>query len=691
MEEDSDFWRPRPSESDDEELLREVADLADARAARISAEEIEARLLTVFDQLQRVDASEYAAPLEATRPPDLATDGHGPDPVAITAHLQALEIVEVARREADARRREAHHAERYFAAVKEEAEKLSAAARVDAERTRDHALAITEQARARANWLLEEAEKARGQEASPPAELASASSSGCPPRRRPGPGARYEAGPAAVPARTTGPPDRPAETSPSASRLQREAGRRRWRRRWTRKYTAALVVVDALAATFAAVVAYQVRFAAEEAAGYLILTMAMPVLWVAVVALLDCYEPSVMGLGSEEYQRIGRAFIAATAVLGFVSYAFKLEVVRGYVVLALPLALVLCLLGRYAARKWLHRRRMAGHYLHNVIAVGEEHAVVDLVTQLRRDQYSGMRVVGACLSGGDGARLVGLGVPLLGGVDDVAEAVLGSGADTVAVAGGVGVDPARLRRLSWELEGSDTDLVVSPGLIEVAGPRLHIRPVSGLPLLHVEEPTFSGLPRILKGAFDRTAAAAALVLVLPLLLVIAASVKLTSPGPVVFRQTRTGWRGREFTLYKFRSMYADAEARAGLLARNERGEGLLFKIRSDPRVTPVGRWLRRFSLDELPQLVNILFGHMSLVGPRPPLPDEVALYEEDVRRRLLVKPGLTGLWQVSGRSDLTWEESVRLDLRYVENWSFALDLMILWKTGSAISRGRGAY
>ena len=461
--------------------------------------------------------------------------------------------------------------------------------------------------------------------------------------------------------------------------------------RWVGRYIAALVVVDAAAASAAGLVAYTVRFS-EGASAHLALTLAMPLLWVAMAALLDCYEPRVLGLGSDEFQRVLRAFVAATAVLGFVSYALKLEVARGYVILALPLACVLCLFGRYGARKWLHRRRMQGDYLHNVIAVGEEHAVVDLVTQLRRDQYSGMRVVGACLSGGDGARLVGLGVPLFGEVDDVAEVVRRTGADTVAVTSGVGVDPVRLRRLAWELEGTETDLVVAPGLIEVAGPRLHIRPVSGLPLLHVEEPEFTGMRRLLKGAFDRTAAFAVLVLALPLILVIALGVKLTSTGPVIFKQTRTGRQGREFTLFKFRSMFADAEARRAELANhNDRAEGLLFKMRADPRITPVGRWLRRFSLDELPQLVNILFGHMSLVGPRPPLPDEVALYEEDVRRRLLVKPGLTGLWQVSGRSDLTWEESVRLDLRYVENWSFALDLMILWKTGSAISRGRGAY
>jgi exopolysaccharide biosynthesis polyprenyl glycosylphosphotransferase len=352
----------------------------------------------------------------------------------------------------------------------------------------------------------------------------------------------------------------------------------------------------------------------------------------------------------------------------------------------------LCLLGRYGARKELHRRRRAGAYLHNVIAVGEEHGVVDLVTQLRRDQYSGMRVIGACLSGGDGAHLVGLGVPLFGGVDDVAGVVRITGADTVAVTSGLGVDPVRLRRLSWELEGTDTDLVVAPGVIEVAGPRLHIRPVSGLPLLHVEEPEFTGFRRLLKGAFDRVAATAALLLLSPLLLAITIGVRLSSPGPAIFKQTRTGRQGREFTLLKFRSMYSDAEVRrAELVVRNERAEGLLFKIRNDPRVTPFGRWLRKLSLDELPQLINVVTGSMSLVGPRPPLPEEVALYEDDVRRRLLVKPGLTGLWQVSGRSDLTWDESVRLDLRYVENWSFALDLMILWKTGSAIGRGRGAY
>jgi len=303
-----------------------------------------------------------------------------------------------------------------------------------------------------------------------------------------------------------------------------------------------------------------------------------------------------------------------------------------------------------------------------------------------------MRVVGACLASGDGSQLVSHGVPLLGQLDDVATAVRRSGADTVAVTSSAELDPTRLRRLAWELEGTATDLVVAPGLMEVAGPRLHIRPVTGLPLLHVEEPEFAGVRRLIKAAADRTVVAAALVLMAPVFLVIAAGVRLTSPGPVIFRQTRIGKNGREFTMLKFRSMYVDAEARrAELDSLNERSEGLLFKMKDDPRITRFGKVLRTFSLDELPQLANVLSGHMSLVGPRPPLPSEVALYDDDVRRRLLVKPGLTGLWQISGRSDLTWDESVRLDLRYVENWSLSLDLLILYKTAFVVARSAGAY
>jgi exopolysaccharide biosynthesis polyprenyl glycosylphosphotransferase len=249
-----------------------------------------------------------------------------------------------------------------------------------------------------------------------------------------------------------------------------------------------------------------------------------------------------------------------------------------------------------------------------------------------------------------------------------------------------------LRRVCWALENTDVDVVVAPALIEVAGPRLHIRPVARLPLLHVEKPEFTGGRRIVKGTFDRLVAVAALTLLSPLLVAIALAIRLTSPGPALFRQTRIGVRGVPFMIYKFRSMRSDAEAtKSELTLLNDNADGLLFKIRRDPRVTAVGRVLRRYSLDELPQLINVAKGEMSLVGPRPPLPAEVELYADDVRRRLLVKPGVTGLWQVSGRSDLSWDDSVRLDLRYVENWSLVWDFEILWKTVYAVFRGAGAY
>jgi exopolysaccharide biosynthesis polyprenyl glycosylphosphotransferase len=265
------------------------------------------------------------------------------------------------------------------------------------------------------------------------------------------------------------------------------------------------------------------------------------------------------------------------------------------------------------------------------------------------------------------------------------------GAGTVAVLSCPEMDGIKLRALAWELEKTGTDLCVAPALIDVAGPRTTVRPTAGLTLLHVDHPQLSGPRQMIKDLFDRSAAALALFAISPLMLAIAVMVRLSDKGPALFTQTRVGKEGKQFKIYKFRTMVIDAEARlAELQAKNE-SDGVLFKIRNDPRITLTGAWLRKWSLDELPQLFNVLLGEMSLVGPRPALPDEAAQYADHVRRRLVVRPGLTGLWQVSGRSDLTWEESVRLDIRYVENWSFALDLQILWKTLAVIVNRSGAY
>jgi len=382
--------------------------------------------------------------------------------------------------------------------------------------------------------------------------------------------------------------------------------------------------------------------------------------------------------------------VGLTAAIAAFSYAINLELSRGYVLIALPMTTALDLVARFAIRKRLHHLRASGRCMLSVVAVGHETAVADLVKELGRDRYHGLTVVGACVAQPSECAEVA-GVPVYGGLDDVTTAVKAFGADTVAVLACPEMNGIRLRSLAWELEKTGTDLCVSPALLDVAGPRTTIRPTAGLTLLHVDHPQLSGFRLLVKGLFDRCIAAAALILLFPLMAVLALAIWLHDRGPALFTQTRVGKNGHAFRIYKFRTMVVDAEKRRAELDSSNDNDGVLFKIRKDPRITAVGAHLRRWSIDELPQLINVFLGDMSLVGPRPALPDEAAQYADHVRRRLVVKPGLTGLWQVNGRSDLSWEESVRLDLRYVENWSFALDLQILWKTISVLLRGSGAY
>ncbi|MFF4774479.1 sugar transferase [Microtetraspora fusca] len=415
--------------------------------------------------------------------------------------------------------------------------------------------------------------------------------------------------------------------------------------------------------------------------------------WPLAMSLGGAYRKRAHGEGSEEFRGVfngGVRFMGAVAVG---AYATQTTPARSLVIAMLPVATVFTLGFRHRMRKRLHRRRARGEYMRRVVAVGHRASVCDLVLQFRRQPHHGMRVVAACLTAEqhrDGPPDV-QGVPVYGDFSDVAGVVAKVGADAVAVLACPELDGAVLRRLAWSVEDQATDLFVAPALMDVAGPRTSIRPVAGMPLLHVEHPDLNGARQLVKSVFDRVVAGVALlVLALPMLAIVVA-IRATGPGGALFRQRRVGRHGREFDVLKFRTMVADAELIKPLLAGANESDGVLFKLRNDPRVTRVGRVLRRYSLDELPQLVNVLRGEMSLVGPRPPLPAEVARYGADVRRRLVVKPGMTGLWQVSGRSDLSWEESVRLDLRYVENWSLMLDLQILWKTWSAVRTGEGAY
>lgn len=480
--------------------------------------------------------------------------------------------------------------------------------------------------------------------------------------------------------------DRRPDSARSASRINRRL--------------VGIACIDLAAAIVATIVATVVAYDVDSAESpWTIVTrtpsvLALPVAWLVLIAFNGGYDRRDTPT-AEHVAPAFRAFLHLAVLVAVTSYATHAYFARSFLLIALPLALALTVGGRFAGRAWLHRRRARGRRVRAVLAVGDATAVGAFAEAMRNDRAAGVAVSGACLIDGsaeDDAALAEAGVPVVGGIDSVVESAHAIGAETIAIVSTSQLGSDRLRWIAWQLEGTGIDLLVSPGLVEVARRRLRIRSVAWMPLLHVEQPEFRGLRRVLKEVMDRLIALFAVIMLAPLFALIFVFVRLSTPGPAIFRQTRVGRDGRTFQILKFRSMFVDAESRlAALKDKNVHSAGPLFKLHHDPRVTRVGRILRRYSLDELPQLVNVLAGHMSLVGPRPPLPSEVSEYESDVRRRLLVKPGITGLWQVSGRSDLNWEESVQLDLRYVENWSPTLDLMILWKTASAVLRGSGAY
>lgn len=462
---------------------------------------------------------------------------------------------------------------------------------------------------------------------------------------------------------------------------------------WTSVYLRRAGLADCLCALAAGLLAFKIRFSGPGHApdAYLALSLSLPLLWPLTVALSGGYDSRFIGVGSDEFRKILNAGVCLTAAVAVLSYATKADIARGYVVIALPCTTLFDLSVRYALRKRLHRLRRIGKCLRRAVVVGHASVVANLAVVLRRETHHGLSVVAACLADDVDARSEVAGVPAIVGLDNVAEVVQRFRADTVAVLACPEMSGVQLRDLAWELEKTDTELCVAPALLDVAGPRTTIRPVAGLPLLHVDHPEFTGARRLIKAAFDRAVAAATLILIAPLFAFVAVVIKMADGGPVLFRQIRVGKDAEVFTLYKFRTMVLDAEERKSQLTACNEHDGVLFKIRNDPRITKVGGWLRRWSVDELPQLINVLLGDMSMVGPRPALPAEAARYAEHVRRRLMVKPGMTGLWQVNGRANLSWDESVRLDLRYVENWSFVLDLQILWKTAAAVRRGSGAY
>lgn len=425
---------------------------------------------------------------------------------------------------------------------------------------------------------------------------------------------------------------------------------------------------------------------------YWVISLVIVVLWTWGLGLNDSRTHRVLGVGFAEYLRVVSASFRLFGTVAIVAFLLKADVARGYVLLSLPIGLFLLLGTRFLWRNWLLRNRAAGRFSARTLLVGTATSVANMARELQAAKGSGFSAIGACvprseLTDADSEAAVqgtvqGTDVPVLGTIDEVLAVMDETGADTVVIASAEELPASQVKRISWALEAGRQHLVLAPSIMDIAGPRMHIRPVAGLPLIHVETPTFSKGQRFLKRSIDLFCSSLAIILLSPLLLVLSVLVRTTSPGPALFFQERVGRHGRPFRMIKFRSMVPDAEKQLEALRERqaELGNEVLFKLRDDPRITKVGRIMRRFSLDELPQLFNVFIGSMSLIGPRPPLRGEVEKYAEHVHRRFLMKPGITGSWQVGGRSTLSWEESVRLDLSYVENWSLASDLLILFKT-----------
>ncbi|GAA2043849.1 sugar transferase [Agromyces tropicus] len=474
---------------------------------------------------------------------------------------------------------------------------------------------------------------------------------------------------------------------------------------WQRAYTRRLLVTDLIVIVFAVYGSQFIRFGTtgtslripgegerpEILISYAIVSAILAAGWFTSLAIFATRDRNIVGAGTAEYRRIADASIRVFAILAILAFLLRSEVGRAYVLVALPFGLSLLIGGRWAWRKWLLRRRAAGTFLHRAILMGERGKSAHVAEQIQRDGISGIHIVGAVTEHGESSRELAPGIPVLGDYEALDRALREARADTVVFTGADTIDPRGMRELGWQLEATSTNLVVAPALTDVAGPRIHARPVAGLPLIQVDYPEFAGRKYAAKRAFDIVVSAIALLVLSPVFLAIAVLVRRDSSGPAFFAQERVGLNGERFHMLKFRSMVVDAESQLPTLLDRTDGNGVLFKMRADPRVTRIGAVLRRYSLDELPQLVNVLRGEMSLVGPRPPLAAEVERYDDWARRRLLVRPGITGLWQTQGRSDLSWDDSVRLDLYYVENWSLTGDIIILYRTSRAVLQAQGAY
>lgn len=474
---------------------------------------------------------------------------------------------------------------------------------------------------------------------------------------------------------------------------------------WKRSYSLGLQVTDLIVLLVTVGIAQVWKFGVDSGATanapfhleYGSLGVVIVVGWMVALSLMRSRDQRILGEGPDEYRRVVRASVLLFGWVAIASLMLKTDLSRVYLAITFPIGVFALVLSRKLWRLWLQAQRRRGTHASKVLIIGGIRSAQDLAMTFAKSPGAGYKVTGAWVpdrvtSTNEWLTVPDQFIPVMGNTRSLAGALKITDADTVIVTDSEHFGQEGVRDLMWELEGVDIDLLMSPNVLDIASSRIHLTTVGGTPLLHLEEPQYAEAGSWPKAAFDKVGAAFILMALSPIFIAAAIAVKLTSSGPIFFRQSRGGINGDSFQMIKFRSMRVGAEQEmAAMVAQFGGGDKPLFKVANDPRITSAGRFLRRYSIDELPQLINVLKGEMSLVGPRPPLMSEVEMYDHRAIRRLHVRPGMTGLWQVSGRSDLEWDEAIKLDTYYVENWSMTGDLLILWRTVRAVFGSDGAY
>jgi exopolysaccharide biosynthesis polyprenyl glycosylphosphotransferase len=469
---------------------------------------------------------------------------------------------------------------------------------------------------------------------------------------------------------------------------------------WTRHYVVALLIADLAAALTATLACWALRPTSDRTSvtvlswhvHYWLLALITPPIWLCALAVGGAYRRRRASQGLGDYRLPAVTALRLAGFISILAFAFHISLSRLFVVVYFPVLLAASLLLRRACRQVLSALRRHGHALRRMLLVGDETCVAKFANYIVRSPTREYRLIGACIPGGKS--WVGAGtsrVSVVGQPDDVVMVAQARDVDTVLIVGHPHLERTNLQEIAWRIERSGRNLLIGPDVVDLAGPRISVAAIGGLPLLHIGDPLIGVHRHTIKACYERVFALLLLILLVPVGIGVALAIMIDSGRPIFYRQLRVGFKGRPFTILKFRSMDRGAEAEQARLNDSNDHDGVLFKMRTDPRVTRVGKWLRRYSIDELPQLLNILKGDMVLIGPRPCLPSEATKFEEAAQRRFLARPGLTGLWQVSGRSDIPWEEAVRLDLYYVENWSPWMDLMIAWRTVKVLMTGSGGY